>query len=393
MLARLRPDFSWRPTRTLVVYSSVWVAVAILFLWSLGTQPAGLSPAELVTKQTSNLTALGNNVFYAPWRLMQDLFLHINPHSSFLMRLPSVIFGLSFLAVFYWLLAGWLGKPIAILSTALLGVTPLYLLLSRDGTPRVLNMSLLALVGGYVWITRSKGSARAWIGFGLAIVLCLYVPGLIWFLLIGAAMKRRSIAAALRNGTARPGSIFLACLLILLLPIVITLVREPRLVRAYLLIPTHFGEPLQQLKNFGWMIWSLFIQTGQHETLILGRLPILDAAQIGLMVFGGYVMWTRLKSPLYWLIGTVLLSCLLAGLNNNFYLLAISLPFLAILVAMGLRYLFIEWVHIFPRNPLPRYFAITLMAAVVLIHVFYGVRYGLAAWPHSLAVNHLYVLK
>jgi len=324
---------------------------------------------------------------------MQDLFLHINPHSSFLMRLPSVIFGLSFLAVFYWLLAGWLGKPIAILSTALLGVTPLYLLLSRDGTPRVLNMSLLALVGGYVWITRSKGSARAWIGFGLAIVLCLYVPGLIWFLLIGAAMKRRSIAAALRNGTARPGSIFLACLLILLLPIVITLVREPRLVRAYLLIPTHFGEPLQQLKNFGWMIWSLFIQTGQHETLILGRLPILDAAQIGLMVFGGYVMWTRLKSPLYWLIGTVLLSCLLAGLNNNFYLLAISLPFLAILVAMGLRYLFIEWVHIFPRNPLPRYFAITLMAAVVLIHVFYGVRYGLAAWPHSLAVNHLYVLK
>jgi succinate dehydrogenase/fumarate reductase cytochrome b subunit len=60
---------------------------------------------------------------------------------------------------------------------------------------------------------------------------------------------------------------------------------------------------------------------------------------------------------------------------------------------MGLRYLFIEWRRVFPRNPMAKYFAIALMFGLILIHVFFGIRYSLLAWPSSADTRQTYMLK
>jgi hypothetical protein len=74
-------------------------------------------------------------------------------------------------------------------------------------------------------------------------------------------------------------------------------------------------------------------------------------------------------------------------------ILGLCLPALAILSAAGLRYLYIEWRSIFPRNPLPLSFALVIISLLVGLQVAYGLRYSLVAWPHLAATKQLYVLK
>ena len=393
MLARLRPNLAWRPARNVVISVLIGLVILLPFVWNLGGQPAHLSPSEQFARQTSNLSDIATNPIYAPWRLIQCLLLQISSHSQTLMRLPSVIFAVGYLFAFYWLLKGWFGRPIAALSAILLGVTPLYLLLGRDGTPLVMNLAPIIVMAAYVWLVRSDGEVRAWIGLFVALILSLYTPGMVWLLVFALIANRKSITDNTEYYTRKTIASFCLLLILALSPLILAFVRHPQLLNTYFMVPGVFSGAQHILSSWGWMMLSLSFKTQQHEVLILGRLPILNVAQTGLVVFGGYVMWDRLRSYFFWIVGAVIFICLMAGLNDTFYTLAMALPLLAILVGMGLRYLFIEWIHVFPRNPLPRYFAICLMAALVVIHVLYGLRYGLVAWPHSLAVSHLYVLK
>ncbi|MDB5160862.1 MAG: conserved rane protein of unknown function [Candidatus Saccharibacteria bacterium] len=325
---------------------------------------------------------------------MEDALTHINSHSLLLARLPSVIFGAFFLAAFYYILKGWFGRPIAYLGSILLATTPLFLILAHNGTPRIMYFTPVLFLAAHRVLSRAKQRPKlAAAALVIALAFCLYVPGVIWLLIGGMIMKWRLVYKLLRNNRNTDVALMALMLLVLIAPLMYALVIHPHLGKTLLLIPDHFPGWLQTLKDWGWMIIALFARSRTHQDVVLGQLPLLDAAQIGLGIFGGYVMWSRLRTQFLWLIGLVLLSCLGAALNSNYSLLALGLPLLSILVGMGLRYLYIEWMHIFPRNPFPRYFAILLMAAVVFTHVIYGVRYSLIAWPRTVAVQSLRVLK
>src|SRR3954471_9286608 len=132
MIKMPRGKIAWRPAKLLVYYSAALLGFVSLLLWHLSTKPGAASPAELAAKNSSNLTALGSNILFAPWRLLTDLFLHINSHSLLSLRLPSVLFAVLVAVCFYYALTSWLGKPIGFLSTVLLATTPFFLLLARN---------------------------------------------------------------------------------------------------------------------------------------------------------------------------------------------------------------------------------------------------------------------
>jgi hypothetical protein len=90
---------------------------------------------------------------------------------------------------------------------------------------------------------------------------------------------------------------------------------------------------------------------------------------------------------------SVILAILLAALQEDIAYLGLAVPALAIAVSAGLRYLYVEWRGIFPRNPVPKTFAMVLIAAVTLSQLYYGVNYCLHAWPNSTSVRNVYVLK
>ena len=141
------------------------------------------------------------------------------------------------------------------------------------------------------------------------------------------------------------------------------------------------------------MVTAIFIKTPYSQNLILGRLPLLNLIQITFLVFGAYALWSAAKTKTLALAAGILLGILAAGLNNNLSLLALCIPALGIFITAGLRYLYIEWRGVFPRNPLAKNLALLLIGAVVVVNFIFGLRYSLIAWPHSMPTRSTYVLK
>jgi hypothetical protein len=147
------------------------------------------------------------------------------------------------------------------------------------------------------------------------------------------------------------------------------------------------------LKHLAWMITSLFFRTPYHDQMLIGRLPLLSVIQLALVVFGVYALYSAARKKAFWLSASVIMGVLLAALNNNLRLLFFSLPGLGIFMAAGLRYLYIEWRSVFPKNPIPKGLAIAMLAAVVTIQALYGLTYSLVAWPAAEPTKQVYVIK
>jgi uncharacterized membrane protein YoaK (UPF0700 family) len=106
-----------------------------------------------------------------------------------------------------------------------------------------------------------------------------------------------------------------------------------------------------------------------------------------------YILFSRLRKQFIWLSGGLVIVLILAALNDRYELLLMALPIIAFICGMGLRYLFVEWRQVFPKNPLAKSFAILLMFGIISIHILYGIRYSLLAWPTTPVVKQVYMLK
>jgi hypothetical protein len=381
MIKLPRPRISWRPARAAVVSGLCLIFSLTLFFWRLASSPSHLSGGELAAKKASNLTALGNNIFFAPWRLVNDLALHLKHDSIFLQRSVSVMFGLICLVAFFYCLRTWLGSMIAAITSLFLLTTPLFLLASRSASPRIMYFWPIVLIAAYLIYWRSDRVNLNALSLVLVSATSLYVPGLIWLLLVLALFKWQRLREAAGDLSRKNLVIFGAVFLLAISPLILSLVIHPGLLRSYFLIPSHFASVINILKDWGWAFLSLFIKSKQHQELSLGRSAILDIAQIGLILFGSYALVIKLRQPLYLIIAGLVLITFLAGLSGNYYFLASLVVPLLVLAGFGLRFLYLEWLHTFPKNPLPRYFAYGLMITLVLIHLLYGIRYSLIAWP------------
>lgn len=169
--------------------------------------------------------------------------------------------------------------------------------------------------------------------------------------------------------------------------------RDHQVIKNVLLVPAHAPDWLAALKDAGWMVFSLFAKTGHADRLLVGRLPILNILLMALLVFGVYAMLGASRAKTIALGSGVIYAIVMAGLNNDIELLALGLPSVAIFIAAGLRYLYIEWRSVFPRNPVPRTFAVVLITFVAATQVYFGLRYSLSAWPNTPATRSSYVLK
>jgi|SRR5579862_845593 len=372
-------------------------AAAVLLLVSvhyLISQPAGLSAQELAAKNSSqSLSQIINHPLNAPHRLLAYGFhaLHLSWRTA--LRLSSISFGLVFVLSFYSLAAAWFAKSIGLMGTLVLAATPLVIVASRQGSAEIMYMAPITLMAAYAWTLRSDNKA---LGLGSLLALSaifIYTPGLIWWLAGGLIAARKKLAAAAE--TVSPPVMAAACLISLLLlsPLLIALAKDWTLIKPLGLVPAHFAAPLTVLKETAWMAIALFVKAPYHSLFILGRLPVLNVVQTALLAIGVYALWSAARAKLAILLAALVLAVVAAGINNDISRLIIGLPAAGLLVCAGLRYLYIEWRGIFPRNPVARGLALTLMAVVVTVQLLFGIRYGAIAWPHTAGTKNSYVLK
>lgn len=390
---RVRP--SWSRTRLILIVGFLLISVFTLFFWRLASLTDGLGPDEYLSRQHSqDSRQIINRGLNAPYHLLQLGLTTVINDDILALRLASVTVGLIILIFLFFFLRGWFGRTVAIFSSLIFIVTPWVILTARTATPNIMLLWPIVPIACLALMSRSKKHAgKWWLLFCLTVSIGIYTPGFIWLLLAGVILGSRRFL----NISARINAVYLvaglAIGILLAAPLILSLAVEPGYLKELFLVPSEWQSPVETLKSIAWSAFSLFWATRGAIDISVDRLPILNILQIVLSIFGLYALGSRTRKLTISLIALLVLSIIAAGLNNDPHLLIIGLPAIAIFIAAGLRYLYIEWRRIFPLNPFARGLAIGLISLVVATHLMYAVRYSLIAWPNTSQTKETYVLK
>jgi hypothetical protein len=385
----------WRVAKAFFIGLVLATAAFFLYVWRLGTLVPGLSAREIsAIKGSSSFDNIKNNPINLPHKLPQFVFQHFGHHGAFWMRSVSVFFALLFLAALFLQLKKWFGIYIASLGTLLAASSPWFILAARNATPDVMFFVPFLVVWAYSFFTRTEEfQTSAWFSLIAALAIALYVPGMIWFLLIGVIFGARKFFDAfieLDNLLIAAGIVIL---LLAILPLGYGLYMHQSIIKNWLLIPSSFPAAADLGKNLVWSLSTLVFRSRQHLDYSLGRLGLISIIQSVLALVGIYALARSARRELATMVGLLIIGVVFSVLNNNFYLLLICLPALAVFDAAALRFLYVRWMKVFPLNPVPRTLAIIFVCLLVLLQVTYGIRYSLAAWPHNLEIRKSYMLK
>jgi len=285
------------------------------------------------------------------------------------------------------------GRIIGLLGSLSLISLPLFVILARAASPQILLFSPIVLMYLAFLLTRPQPKYFIWPMLALVIGLSLYTPGILWWVAGATILSYKKMSEAIRTLPTMVNSIGLGVLGLGITPLVVigglhlSSLKQLLAIPARLPAPAHFGAELLR------MLGALFVRSPGDSQLLLGNLPVLNITLSALVIFGGYALFTAARGKAISMSLSIVLAIVLAALNEDVVYLALAVPALAILATAGLRYLYIEWRGIFPRNPVPKTFALILIAAVTLAQVYYAANYSLEAWPHSPPIRKAYVLK
>jgi hypothetical protein len=376
------------------LYILLAVFVTLLTLHNLSSQPSGINHSELAAKNGSqSLDVIKNNPVNAPHDLLAKGLHTVGLGWLSSLRLASVIFGICFALCAAFILISWFGRVIGFMGALLFIATPLFLIASRQGSAEIMLFSITAVIASYIWILRSRNKDFGLILLFIICCLAAYVPAVALWLIGAAIICRKKLTDNISSVSPLATTVALLLSVLLLMPLVLGLVSDWHIAKSFLPLPAHFARPLIMLKETVWMGLAIFIKTPYHTDFLLARLPILNIIQDALIIFGCYALWQHAAKKLAVLVAGIGFAVIAAGINNDIGLLALAVFPLAVIVCAGIRYLYIEWLGVFPLNPVARGFAYTLLWAAVVIQLLFGIRYAVVAWPVTSSTKATYVIK
>jgi 4-amino-4-deoxy-L-arabinose transferase-like glycosyltransferase len=355
----------------------------------------GYSHSELTAFNAGNSwQEILDNPVNAPFSIIAYLisFLHFGEHDILPLRIASAVLGLLTLTMFYWLVRHWHGERSAILGTVIFGCSAWFLHTERLGTPEVLLLLLLGLVAGSVWLKRTDNRWLLPIGFVLIAAL-LYVPGMIWFLIVGAMWQAKTLWRLFKNHFNMM-IIGLLGLLALITPLVWSIYKAPQTAKVITGLPAE-GWPnfIETARRLAQIPNNLFYHGPPDAEQWLGRLPLLDAFSIGMLLLGVYLYirhWRLVRSKM---VGTSLaVGALLASLGGGVSPI-ILMPFIYILIATGIGFMLDRWQKVFPRNTIAQAIGVGLISAAVVVASWYGLRHYFVAWPNAPATRQTFTIE
>src|SRR3989338_6833555 len=395
MLNRLR----WLTARLnfkVILFSIIGIGLYyLLYIWRLGSLTPGLSPVEAAAAADSTtIDQIVDNPLYAPHKIVQFGLQSVLGISPLSLRLASAIFIVIFIVYFYLLVIKWFGKLIGLTATVLLASLPWTIIIARDAPPSVLLLAPIAVFGSYYWLARtSKRITLAWLLLSVVVGLSLYIPGMLWIILVASLVGRKLIWFNLKRINKFVLTLSILLFLLVGAPLAYGIWYNPDLLKQIALIPNDWHSLLDFVKNTGWSLAAFFLRAREHFQYLIGTIPILSVLISVMVLFGVYAMNVSARQKLLLMASLAAFSIVTAGLNDSLIYLTLALPALVVIAAAGLRFLFLEWQSIFPRNPIPKNFAYLLILSLALIHIIYGASYGLAAWPNTPETRSVYMIK
>lgn len=378
--------FGKSQTRVLIVAAIGVAVLAFLMLYKLGNLTGGLSAGEAkLAVSPVGWHGLYHNPLDLPLKLVQSIVFYLSPsHGQALTRLPNALFGALTIASFILLIRFWHSARIALLTGVLFATSAWVLHVSRLASFDVLylwGIVTLLLINALM----ARYAKRALVGYGslVALGLLIYIPGMVWLVLIDLFFMKKQFKEAWQHLASWWKRSLYVLLGLIWLPLLgLDLSRSGQL-KLWLGLPVHFASPIQFLKHFIAVPTHLFIRGPQYPNVWLGKAPILDVFTLVACCIGIYFYATHLRAGRSrLLIALAIAGWILVALAGPVGL-SVLVPLLYVAVAAGIAYLLHEWLQVFPLNPLARGIGLTLVSLAVVLACTYNLRAYFIAWPHN----------
>lgn len=367
--------------------------IIVLYLYKLGSLTTGVDPNEANTMRQLQTNGLRfADLFRDAINLPYDIGIYSMQFLPFdhagAVRIVSVFFALLAIGGMYLIVQHWHTNRVAALGTALLAGSSWMLHLGRHGSPEILYVFPLIILGIYAWYAGHKRSVITTAALAAALASCVFIPGLSLLLVALVLWRYKDIQTAIVRATAPQITAAMAACTIIFAPLLTSLLwrTDGQSAVHFLLTLGGFPDKLPTLQDY-WHHFidtpqQLFIMSGDTATwLSIAGLPILDIFASAMVLLGIYAYasdW-RLDRSKGLIIGTVM-GWLLVALNGPVTI-SILLPFIYLFAVEGIRYMLSVWLEVFPRNPLARTVSLSLLTfAVSLTVLFHTISY-FRLWP------------
>lgn len=359
---------------------------AVLYLLLIGGVPTGISDSEIETLSRVNqdLAEFLEN----PIHLWQSLWLNLNVsvwgYSGAALRAANVVFAFAFFISFYYAMKMLYWRRFAFSSTLLLVTSSIGLHLFRHITTNVgAPLGLMILILGLQLIRLGHRPRIGTYLVALGILIGIYSPLFIYGLLAVGIIFRSTLSGLLKshdNSLIAAGGTIVA---VGLIPFVLGIVSQEGFATEILGLPSSFSfaDIWQNIGIYG----SSFL--GQPDTDIEFRnfkAGYLSLAGLTLLFLGLVEVVTHRSSTRSKLLIALLVVIGLAlSLNLMLVNLAILIPVLSWLGALGIKSLLGRWNGVFPKNPIARASAFIPLVLLFGSIGWFSFESYFTAWPNN----------
>ncbi|MBP9761737.1 glycosyltransferase family 39 protein [Candidatus Saccharibacteria bacterium] len=354
------------------------------------------STSEVLSQQQGNaLKTIFSNPINAPYEILVWLGLKLGHHSILVTRVAAVLCAVPLVGLFYLVARHWYSPSIAALGSVMFATSSSYLHFARFGTAMILQMATLALLASVFLYRKAPGRQKVLVAYVIT-ALCaslIYVPGIIWFGLIGIALLWRRFRATLTSFGALHSILVPIFGLLLLSPLIYGCFNDSTTLRSIFGLPSDLPTPLAYFKELLHLVASVAYRGYWPSEYWMYGAPLLNVAEALLFVAG---LWLMFRRPMiqgnYYLLFAILVGGLLVALRGSVTV-ALLVPFIYLIIAGGLHLLYEEWRQVFPRNPFANVLGGALIVLVASFSIFYHLRAYYTAWPNTPETKAAYTIR
>ena len=365
--------------------------ISFLLFYKLSSLTPGLSTSEVISHNAaSSVSVIVRNPVYAPYKLLSYLLSKTGLPIKFSIRAASAAFAALTIGLFYYIVSRWHSTRVALFGSFLFASSAWLLHYARYASPDISSTLLLAALAYGHWFRKTKRSVIAVVIGSILVSSLMYVPGMIWVIILAIIWQRKQVKIHLRPLKYNlPLVIVITALL--LVPLVYGVIRQPSLIKILIGLPaTGLPKPYDFLRHLINVPVQIFVRGAYNPTVWLGRLPLLDVFSSVILLLGIYSYYhKRQLDRAKLLAGSLVIGSLLVALHGSVSIIILA-PTIYLLMSSGVGYLLNQWLMVYPRNPLARGIGIGLVSLLIAMCCFYNLKQYFVAWPSAPATKRVF---
>ena len=386
MKIRISKLFLYRH-RFIIGYSLLGLVFASILILLPALSPGGLSQSEMQSAIDSNNLSINtlftSEIVNLPYHLLQKASISIFGLSLYSVKLPSIILGFVTGALIILLLNRWFKSNVAIISSAITVLSPLFLFLAGSGTPNILYIFwiVLSLWLGSKIIGDKTQHPIIFCSLILSFALAIYTPQFIYIalLVLLSVIIHPHIRFAIKILKIPQIITGFSIALIVTIPLIVASVIHPETISKL------FWSDISSnyIENIAAAFSPFFSFGSAIESVYLS--PIFGLATVSLVIIGIIASASKLFTSRNTIISLLtIFTILISGINTSTAVI-IFIP-IAVLVAAAIEFILERWYSLFPENPYARVIGVLPIATFTSIIVISGFTYTIFGYHYSPAV-------